>query len=270
MSEMKISIITLTWNSEKTIADTVKSIQSQTFDNYEHVIIDNVSSDRTLEIVRELYSKDSEKLKIVSESDQGISDGFNKGILNSDGEIVVFLNSDDTYISKNVLEDIYKEFKDPSIMYVHGDMIFEDDDYGTNTRKPLLCSLEKAMPYNHPTFFVRRKLYDDHGLFNLDYKYTMDFHFICRLYSDVTTPLYKSVYFDKYPLVRMRAGGVSWKYEQNSLKELEKGLKEFGFYTNVANKHIRSRLFRIKLREALGKIGFNFIVILWRKWKWRD
>jgi glycosyltransferase involved in cell wall biosynthesis len=268
MAEKFISVVTLTWNSKETIKETVESVLSQNYENFEHVIIDNVSSDETLEIVKSLYNKCPEKLRIISEKDQGISDGFNKGIQNSKGEIVVFLNSDDTYETSNVLSKVNDAFQDDDVMYVHGDMIFEDDQYGTNRRKPLLCSLEVAMPYNHPTFFVRRELYDKHGLFDLKYKYTMDFHFICRLYKSPTEPKYKSVYISDEPLVRMKAGGVSWKYEMNSLDELKGILSEFNFYGPLAAKSLRNRKIRIKLREALQSVGLAKVVALWRKLKW--
>ena len=270
MRNKKISVITLTWNSESTVADTIKSIQKQSYDNYEHIIIDNESTDKTLDLIRDLYSNDNNKLKIISEKDKGISDAFNKGIKNSTGDIVVFLNSDDMYESHNVFEEVMNAFSDSDVMYVHGDMIFEDDLYGTNRRKPLLCSLEEAMPYNHPTFFVRRELYEKHGVFDLKYKYTMDFHFICRLYKTPVEPRYKSKYISKIPFVRMRAGGVSWKYEFESLSELENALKEYGFFTKRAMTFINNRKLRVKVRKIITGLRLNFFVTLWRKWKWRS
>ena len=268
MSNLKMSVITLTWNSGKTIAETVKSVLSQNYNNYEHIIIDNCSTDDTLPIIRQLYIDNKDKLKIISEPDKGISDGFNKGIHNASGEIITFLNSDDHYLYKSVFLDVAQAFSDDQVMYTHGDMIFEDDTYGTNQRAPLLCSLEEAMPYNHPTMFVRAILYTRHGLFDLDYKYAMDFHFICRLHKTANQPLYKSTYIRSRPLVIMKAGGVSNQYELDAIKELTYALKENNFHSNLAKKNMAKRAFRIKIKSLLYKLRLTFFSRYWRNHKW--
>ncbi|MEM5831420.1 MAG: glycosyltransferase family 2 protein, partial [Candidatus Aenigmatarchaeota archaeon] len=115
---MKISIITPSFNSEKTIEETIKSVLSQTYNDIEYLIIDGGSRDRTLEIVDKYKDKIS---KIVSEPDKGIYDGMNKGIKLATGEIVGILNSDDLYFDESVIENVMKAFKENQIDCLWGD-----------------------------------------------------------------------------------------------------------------------------------------------------
>ena len=266
---MKVTIVTLTFNSEKTIAETIDSVLKQKYQDIEHLFIDNVSTDKTLQIIKDRYNKTDKNYRIISEPDNGISDAFNKGIKNASGEIVVFLNSDDSYTDQDVIGDVIERFKDDRIDYVHGNMKFIDTDFGTNVRRPLLCSLEYAFPYNHPTFFVRKRVYDKVGLFNLKYKYAMDFHLICRLYQSPTQPKFISSYIEGRPLVKMKAGGVSWLHELSSIDEVKRALREFGFLTPRAEMNLFFRKLRVNFRKYLSLLGLNDLVKVWRRFKWR-
>jgi glycosyltransferase involved in cell wall biosynthesis len=267
---MKITVITPTFNSEKNIDKCVQSIISQSYQNFEHVIIDNISTDRTLEIIKNIYSKNNilSKLRIICEKDCGISNAFNKGIVAASGNIIGILNSDDIYYSNNVFQNIINAFTNSKILFVHGNIFFKDELYGSNIRKPLFCDIRVAMPYNHPTMFLRRELYDKVGVFNTDYKYAMDFDLICRLYKFYKKPEASSVYLTEEPLVVMSAGGASWANEINSIHETKKILIANNKWDLEAKKHYCLRLFRTKTKAILTVFGLNFVVKLWRRSKW--
>lgn len=266
---MKISIITPTYNSEKTIASNISSIVSQTFDNFEQIIVDNLSSDSTLTIVKEIYSKNncSEKLIIISEKDEGIADAFNKGISKASGDIITILNSDDYYFHFNVFSEVSKIFQDNKVLFVHGDILFKDWKFGTNVRQPLMCDLRVAMPFNHPTMFFRQDLFDMVGLFDKSFKYAMDFEFICRLSKQFDLSSVE-FYHKQIPMVVMKAGGVSWSNEIKSLKETRRAQKIHGLWNSKARFHYSVRVLRIYLKQLLNILKLNFIVRLWRKIKW--
>lgn len=108
---MKISIITVTYNSDKTLKDTLESVLKQTYKNYEHIIVDGLSKDNTMQIVKEYEEKYNGKLKYISEKDFGIYDAMNKGIKIATGNVIGILNSDDIYAHEKVLEEIVEKFE---------------------------------------------------------------------------------------------------------------------------------------------------------------
>lgn len=266
---MKISVITPTFNSAKTIESNISSVISQTYDNFEQIIVDKLSKDSTLTIAKEIYSKNncSEKLIIISEKDEGIADAFNKGIKRATGDLIAILNSDDSYFYFNLFKDVVKIFSEKNVLFVHGDILFKDRKFGTNVRRPLMCDLTVAMPFNHPTMFFRREVYDDIGLFDKSFRYSMDFEFVCRLSKQYD--LKKSgYYFDVNPMVIMKAGGASWKNEINSIKETKLALKKHSLWNAKAFYHYSLRLIRTYIKKIFNKLGLNFLVKLWRRIKW--
>ena len=269
---MKISIITPTNNSENNIDKCVQSIISQTYKNFEHIVVDNLSTDRTVEIVKNIYLENdlSSKLRIISEKDGGISDAFNKGIEATTGDIITILNSDDYYFSQNVFEEVDKAFNNPKIMFVHGNILFKDDLYGSNIRKPLLCDVRKAMPFNHLTMFLRKELYKQIGLFDIKYKYAMDFDLICRLHKSINNLKFISVHLDSEPMVVMKAGGASWSNELKSIEETKKSLKEHGYWNYPAKKNYLFRILRTRMKKYMNIFKLNFLVKYWRSKKWKN
>lgn len=268
---MKISVITPTLNSEKTIEKNIKSVIKQSYTNFEHIIIDSLSTDKTLNIVKELYNKSnlSNNLRIITEKDDGISEAFNKGINFAKGDIITILNSDDYYYSDSVFEEVINSFGNKLIQFTHGDVLFVDELYGTNIRKPLMCDLRQAMPYNHPTMFVRKELYNRVGWFNKDFKYAMDFDFICRIkniYCDLNSI---SFYMLGKPITVMQAGGASWINEIKSLQEVKDILSQNGLWDNKARLYFLLRILRVKIKTALNSLGLVYIVKMWRKIKWK-
>ncbi len=267
---MKISIVTPTFNSETTILNNVKSILDQTNSNFEHILIDNESSDNTLNLAKKEYSirNLTEKLRIIREKDKGIAEAFNKGIDASNYEIIGILNSDDHYYGESVLEKVTNCFKDKNILFVHGNIYFEDPLYGSNIRKPLLCPVTKAMPYNHPTMFFRKEVYKQHGFFDTGYKLAMDFEFICRLSKSIIDFNSRGYYLDGKPLVTMVAGGASWKNELESIEETRKALKKYDYWNFDAKKNYILRKLRTKIKSWLSVIKMENVVTLWRNRKW--
>lgn len=263
-----ITIITPTLNSGETIERNSCSVCSQEYKDIKRIIVDGLSNDNTLE---KLYPRNITceiPTKVISENDFGISDAFNKGIVACDTEVIGILNSDDEYYDEFVLGRVAEAFKDNTVDFVHGDMLFVDDLYGTNVRAPLFCPLTYAMPYNHPTMFLRKRVYDEIGLFDLNFRYAMDFELVCRMYSDPKTCKYKGIYLKGAPLVKMHAGGVSWHHEFSSLDEVEQALKKHGFWNKNAQTCLRLRRLRTRIKVRLVRWGLGFVVKVWRNQKW--
>jgi glycosyltransferase involved in cell wall biosynthesis len=267
---MKFSIITPTNNSEKTIIRNAQSIISQTYKNFEHILIDNLSKDRTIYNIKNIYEEAglSSKLRVISEKDSGISDAFNKGILHSECDLIGILNSDDYFYDEFVLEKALKEFAEKNILFVHGNIFFNDNMYGSNLRKPLLCPITEAMPYNHPTMFFRKYVYENYGMFDTKYKYAMDFEFVCRLEKTVPGFRDKGKYIEGDALVFMSAGGKSWEYEIESVREVKQALQFHKLWDANAYFSYSFRMFRIELKKLLSKLKLNSLVYLWRVNKW--
>lgn len=267
---MKISIITPTNNSEKTIVRNVESVVSQTFKNFEQVIIDNLSNDNTLQLVKTSYTDAglSNNLKIISEKDFGISDAFNKGIKNSSGELIGILNSDDHYFNDSILNRVIAEFDDENILFVHGNIFFIDDIYGSNVRLPLLCPITKAMPFNHATMFFRKSVYEKFGMFDTSFKHAMDFEFICRLERQIPEFRNKGKYISDDTLVVMSSGGSSWENELESVREVKHALKMHDVWNYHAILSYSFRIFRIKIKSLLTQLKLNRLVHFWRSVKW--
>jgi glycosyltransferase involved in cell wall biosynthesis len=262
---MKISVITPTFNSEKTIAKNVESILNQSYKDFEHIIIDNQSNDKTLEIIRNLYTDLPANLSIISEKDSGIAEAFNKGIISSTGSVIAILNSDDFYFSDNIFEQVVNGFKQSQFLVFHGDVLFIDSKYGSYKRKPYNIDTFKTMPLNHPTMFIKKEVYTLAGLFDTSYRYSMDFEFYCRLYNlypDLSNKLY---YFDKNPVVVMSAGGQSWANEIQSILEVKRAVKKNGLTSFSLIVQLQLRLIRTYLKNILNKIGFTFLIRFWRK-----
>ena len=166
---MKISLISISYNSGYTISKTFQSVKNQSFNNYEYLLIDGGSIDGTINIAK----KQDHISKIVSESDKGIYDALNKGIKNSTGEIIGFLNSDDTFYDENSLKHIADAF-DKDTDCVFGDLIYTDKDEnikrvwkGSEFKKG---AFKKGWMPAHPTFYSKRSVYEKLGLYDDSFK----------------------------------------------------------------------------------------------------
>lgn len=265
---MKFSIITPTFNSAKTISKNIESLLAQKYENFEHIIIDNLSTDHTLEITRSIYRAAGleSKLKIISEKDKGISDAFNKGIRNASGEIIGILNSDDYFYSDQTLNIVFKAFQEnPQSSFIHGDLFFEDDFFGSNLRKPLLCPVEYAMPFNHPTMFVRKTTYEEIGHFQENIRYCMDLDFVCRLISSNKEGKYVSS-----PFTVMCSGGTSDRNELKVLKEYAEILRNHNKWNSSAKRYHWEKYLRIRAKQMLKAFHLQGLVKYWRNYKWNQ
>lgn len=232
---MKVSLLTVCYNSAATVADSIKSVRSQDYKDVEYIIVDGNSNDGTKEIIK---ANNDLIDKWISEPDKGIYDAMNKAIKMATGEVVGILNSDDFYSSSNVISQVAKAFNDSSVDAVFGDLVFVDP----NNLKKVVRRYSSAkwspekfargfMPA-HPTFFVRRKYYEQIGLFKTDYKIAADYELLIRF-------LYVHKLKYKYlPLnmVTMRKGGVSSRGIRSNIilnDEIIRGCRENGINTSV-------------------------------------
>jgi glycosyltransferase involved in cell wall biosynthesis len=169
-----VSIITIVYNGEKYIEQTIKSVIGQTYPNVEYIIVDGGSTDNTINIVRQFGDSIH---SLISEKDQGISDAFNKGLRRAKGEIIGIINADDWY-EKDAIEMAVRNIAGYDVVY--GDLrMWKDGEIdfvitGDHHR------LKKEMTINHPTVFVRRTCYDRFGFFDQQYKCAMDYDMMLR------------------------------------------------------------------------------------------
>lgn len=204
----KISIITPTFNSSKTIKGNLKSVLEQSYKHWEQIIVDNKSTDKTLSFIK---SSSNKKIKIISEKDRGIYDAINKGIKASRGEIIAVLHSDDVYYDRNVLSDVIKKFTNTNTDIVYGDLIYVKK----NNLKKIVRYWKTPNFYKrdflkgwsppHPSFFVKKKTHNLYGLYKTKIGNPADLDLMYRFMEKKKV---KSEYIDKI-LVRMRYGGKS-------------------------------------------------------------
>lgn len=220
---MKISIITPTFNSASTLKDTLESIERQSYQDKEHIIIDGKSTDGTLAMAEE-YAIGKSWVKIISEKDRGIYDAMNKGIALASGDIVHILNSDDFYTDSTVLDQVIQKFSTGHIDVCYSDMVLIDrKDSSKITRKWNSGDFEIKNINNgwappHPTLFVKREVYSKLGNFSLDFPIASDYHFMFRL---MQSPTIQWGYIPKI-LIYMRDSGNSG----NSLRQRIAGWQE--------------------------------------------
>ena len=213
---MKVSIITATFNSASTIADTLESVRIQTYPTIEHIIVDGLSTDETLTIVNNAQRIE----QVVSEKDKGIYDAMNKGIALTNGDIIGILNSDDFYAHENVIQEVVEMFEKTGCDAVYGNLIFVHPD---NPKKILRKWIAGGYDLNlflkgwmppHPTFFVKKSIYDQLGNFNIALRSSADYELLLRF-------LYVNKIKVEYlhdVLVHMRSGGQSTKSFSNRIK----------------------------------------------------
>ncbi|MFI5164484.1 MAG: glycosyltransferase family 2 protein [Bacteroidia bacterium] len=214
---MKVSIITVCYNSEATIEETIRSVVEQNHPGIEYIVVDGKSTDKTLAIIEKYRNKIS---KLVSEKDNGIYFALNKGLQLATGDIAGILHSDDFYTNSAVISRVVKEFETKNCDSVYGDLQYVSrEDISKVTRHwksdPFDAKrfLKGWMP-PHPTFFVKRKFYAQFGLFNTVFSSAGDYELMLRF-------LYKHRITSSYipeVLVKMRTGGVSNVSFSNRLK----------------------------------------------------
>lgn len=239
----RISVVTISYNSAGTIHKTLDSLKNQTYKNIEHIIVDGNSADDTIKICDQF----PHIYKIISESDKGVYDAFNKGLKVASGEIVGFLNSDDIFYNKNVLQTIAEHFDDQT------DCVFGNLDY-VNTEGKVVRKW-RSKPYQngfftkgwmpaHPTFYCRKSIYDRFGRYDDSFEIAGDFELMLRFLEKNKI---RSKFIDQ-TLVKMLVGGIS----NNGIVSKTKIVKEekIAFQQNKIDfsffKYILYKLFKVK------------------------
>jgi len=208
MNDMKVSIVTVCYNSAKHIKSAIDSVINQSYDNIEYIIIDGASKDNTLEIIQSYGNKIA---KVVSEPDKGIYDAMNKGLKMATGDVVGIINSDDFYMNNNVIADVVKEMELKQVDSLFADLIFVEEN---NTEKQVRYwkskpfvkgSFFKGWHPSHPTFFVKNKIYKKYGYFKPEFTLAADFELMLRFLEKYNV----SACYLPQSIVKMRLGGAS-------------------------------------------------------------
>lgn len=249
---MKISVITVCYNSAATISRTLRSVREQSYWNIEHIIVDGGSTDNTLALIA---SEGGKMAKVVSEKDNGIYDAMNKGIKLARGDVVGFLNSDDYYKGPGVLEKVAAVMQTEDLDALYGDVEFFRSgrpDVITRRYNSSRFSSDRLgwgwMPA-HPALFVRKTLFEQFGAFQADYDVAGDFEFIARVFKN------NSLRYQYLPqsLVRMQLGGVStsgWRATLQLNREMMRACR---------NNSINTNWIKMLLRYPLKALEFFWI-----------
>lgn len=233
-----VSIITVAYNSAATIADTIKSVLAQTYPHIEYIVVDGLSKDNTVDVLKTYEGYFNGRMRWISEKDKGAYDAMNKGIKMATGDVVGVLNSDDYFTSPDVIERMIAAFADESLDAVYGDIHFIRDGqpdtcvryYSSKNFTP--GWLRFGFMPAHPSFYARREVFDKAGLYKTDYKIGADFEMLVRL---CFTHKIKTKYLP-IDFVTMRLGGLSNRNLQSRLqliKEDVRACRENGIYTNA-------------------------------------
>ena len=233
---MKVSIITITYNSAITLRDTMEAVLSQTSKNIEYIVVDGASKDDTVKIIKEYESKFNGQMRWVSEPDKGLYDAMNKGIRMATGDIVGIINSDDFYHRTDVIAKVVEGFQENGIEAIYGDVRFVNPDnldktvryYSSKHFSPQLFRYG-FMPA-HPTFFTYRRYFEEFGYYKTDYKIAADYELLIRfLYTHKLKSKYLPLDF-----MKMRMGGTSTASIKSNIllnKEIVRACKENDIWT---------------------------------------
>jgi glycosyltransferase involved in cell wall biosynthesis len=232
---VKCSIITAVYNRHETIGRTINSVQAQTYQNIEHIIIDGLSTDGTAEIIRAAIKNQD---FFISEKDLGIYDALNKGVRISTGDVIAFLHSDDVYPNNEIVANVMNIMRSGDFDIVYGDVsFFRTSNFYKDVRIYKSKKISKSwlswgwMPA-HPALFIKKVIYDKFGPFKTDYKIASDFEYLCRLSLD---PLLHKKYIPEI-FVRMQIGGASTSGFKNTVtlnKEVLRACLENKIDTNI-------------------------------------
>lgn len=226
---MKFSLITLTYNSEKTIVDTLKSIKTQNYNNIDHIIIDGASSDKTIDLIRKFKIK---KSVFISQKDKGIYYALNKAIKKTSGDVIGILHSDDVFNNSNIIKNIANVFKKTEANIVYGDIEYVNTNFKTvrkwvaNTyefQKKILNSIKyielfkKGWMPPHTGFFFKKNLIKKNIFFDTKYKISSDYDFMFKIISKSNS----KIYYCPILITKMRIGGKSNSFKNIFMKSWE-------------------------------------------------
>ena len=237
---MKISIITITYNSAKTIQRALESVQSQTYQDIEHVIVDGASKDGTRELI-EAYAKKHTNVRWISEPDKGIYNALNKGIHLATGDVIGFVHSDDILYAPDSISHIAEAFAQQDIQVVYGDLQYVREGkvtrrWRSNDFNP--ASLKYGWMCPHPTMYVRREVYQQVGDYDEWFSISADYDMILRIFKSG----FKSKYLPEV-LVSMEVGGAS---NNNTRARLSKTQEDF---IALRKNHVGAGIFTVACKQ---------------------
>jgi glycosyltransferase involved in cell wall biosynthesis len=259
---MKISIITVCYNSNKTIEKTIQSVLGQDYPDFEYIIIDGGSNDGTIDIVNKYQAKIS---KFISEPDRGISDAFNKGLKLANGEIIGILNSDDWY-EPEILKVVASQLQEnKNCDYLVGSQRYWDKNGGHYIARPdsnYAKKIKYMMPrLNHPSSFFRKNVYESIGLFNLSYRYAMDYDLFFRAFLTDKKPLFVDNVITNMNLEGASDTNTVAAYYEVLIIASDK-LRAFPFFIYS--------VFKYYIRQALGYLKLDSLLLNIRKIKYKN
>lgn len=225
---MKFSLITVSYNSSQTIADTIESVLSQTYPNIEYIIVDGNSKDNTLKIVKSYESQFKGRMRWISEPDKGLYDAMNKGVKIATGDVVGIINSDDLFCDSEAISKVVEVFERNSALEgVYADLYYvaQDDTnkvirrWVTGSQKPFSSGWHPA----HPTLYLKNDVYKKYGFFDLNFRLAADFEIMLRFLDN-----YKiRISYLPESFVKMRLGGKTNKSIKNIYNQNIECIKSF-------------------------------------------
>ena len=211
--EDKITIVTISYNAEKTIEATIKSVVNQTYSNIEYIIIDGYSKDKTVEIIKNYSDKVS---YWISEPDKGIYDAMNKGIMKATGDWILFMNSGDTFSHKNIIKDVFSNPIPEYIYIIYGAYQTKNGNTISDPIPPRpIKNMMYEMAFCHQSCFVKTSIMKD-NLFNLEYKIAADYNFFRHLYVKYGNKIFHNTVFS------ISYFDISDSFSQNNVNLLRK------------------------------------------------
>ncbi|PKM93720.1 MAG: glycosyl transferase [Firmicutes bacterium HGW-Firmicutes-1] len=238
MKQLKITVITVCLNSEKTIERTIESVLRQTYDNYEYIIVDGGSKDRTLSIIEQYRDKFGNKMILISEPDKGLYDAMNKGIKIASGDAIAIINSDD-YLEHDALENINKGFVISYADVVCGNIAFVKKDKYNKEYKTIDSTLDftkanksiykRIRHYSHPSTIIKKCVYDQCGLYDDQYHISADYDFMIRMILNKV-----KMHYINNTICYFTMNGVSQSQRARGIKENKDiNKKYFGDYYSL-------------------------------------
>ena len=233
------SLITVSYNSSKTISDTIQSVLNQTYNDIEYIIVDGNSTDNTIDIIKEFEPKFNGKMRWVSEPDNGLYDAMNKGIKMTTGEIVGIINSDDLFCDNDAISKVVcRFFTDKLLDGVYADLYYVAQDNTNKIIRKWVSGLQKSFVTGwhpaHPTLYLKKEVYDNFGLFDLTFKLAADFELMLRFLDKYQI----QVSYLPESLVKMRLGGETNKNIKNVFSQNIECVRAFNINKIRVNKLI--------------------------------
>ena len=241
-----ISIVTPSFNSQRTIARTIESLFLQTYKNIEYIIVDGCSTDSTVDIIKKYVPKFSGKLRWISEKDRGMYDAMNKGISLATGELIGILNSDDWY-EPDAVESMVKNYVANKETVLYGILRYVENDRETMLYRMHHDSLKDGM-ITHPTCFVSKVIYEKLGVFNLNYRISADYELMLRFQKNGV----KFIPLDKI-IANFSFGGQSTMNNEGLIESL-RIRNEYGY---ISHNRMLWEIYKLRVKSILKGIKIN-------------